>query len=108
MDKALSKYPQIKAILDHALHLQIAGKQLIVIFETGSIWVEMFQDKRVLVEELLAKHFKNDIKVLVQEEEKGAADEDLTQEAPTEIPADPVVRQAVEILNATVKEVKKF
>ena len=110
IDHALKKHPQIKAILDHALSLHVAGDQLIVCFEKGSLWVEMFQEKRDTLAELLENDRGKPMKVLVQEEEKGAEEETVPSqgEGEMEIPDNPVVRNAVQILNAKVKEVKKY
>lgn len=110
VDKALKKHPQIKAILDHALSLHVAGNQLIVCFEKDSLWVDMFQEKKDTLAGLLEKNLGRPMKVLVQEEEKGAEEENISPKESNEleIPDNQVVRNAVEILNAKVKEVKKY
>lgn len=106
LDRALHKHPQIKAVLGHALSTHLDGGLLTVTFEKGALWVEMFQDKRETLARMLSEQLGSPVQVMVREQEKlREVGQDLSSE--NKIPDDPVVRQALEILNAKVKEIKR-
>ena len=108
LDKALKKQPPLRAILDHSLATHMDEGLLTVTFEKGSMWVDMFKEKRSLLAHLLEKEIGSPVQVRVMEQDKIPEAENDPGHAATKIPDDPVVKQAVEILNATVKEVKKY
>ncbi len=108
--RALRKAPQLKALLDHALSLAWQGSTYVVTFEKGSIYFEMFSEKRSQLAEALSQEVGAKVSVQVCEQELPAgapAYSAPTISGPPPLPADPVIRQAVEILNATVQEVKR-
>jgi DNA polymerase-3 subunit gamma/tau len=106
LDQALHKHPQIKAVLDHALSTHLDGGLLTVTFEKGALWVEMFQEKRETLAQLLSEQLGSPVHVMVREREK-IREVGASPAVENNVPDDPVVRQAVEILNAKVKEVKR-
>jgi DNA polymerase-3 subunit gamma/tau len=105
LERVFKKRPQIKALLDHALSQTWEGNRFIVAFEPGSIWLEMFADKRPALAEALSQELGAPVKVELKTDERGRS-----RPAPTNVasapsaPVDPVVQQAMEILNASLKE----
>jgi DNA polymerase-3 subunit gamma/tau len=106
LDRALHRHPQIKAVLDHALATHLDGGLLTVTFERGSLWVDMFQGKREILAQLLSEQIGSPVQVMVREQEK-LGEPSPVPSSENNTPDDPVVRQAVEILKAKVKEVKR-
>ena len=105
MERALKKRPQIRAVLDNALAHGWEGEQLIVTFEKGSIWPEMFEEKRPILAEALSQELGNPVKVVVRQEKRDAP---RAEGGAAPVPSsDPVVQQAIEVLNARVQEVKR-
>lgn len=108
LEKVLVKQPQVKAILDHALAMELDGEKLQVSFDKASLWVDMFQEKRGLVAELLTKELGRPIEVVVGEQVSIQEKGEQAGEPRPALPDDPVLREALEVLNATVKEVRKL
>jgi DNA polymerase-3 subunit gamma/tau len=106
--RALKKHPQISALLEHALSKTWEGSNYVVVFERDSIYLEMFSEKRQTFAENLSQELGAKISVQVKQgEAQTSSSINLkTEAALPPLPADPIVRQAVEILNATVQEVK--
>jgi hypothetical protein len=101
--------PQIKAILDHAVAQEWEGKNFTVTFEAGSLWSDMLKEKKSVLAEALGADTGGGVQVVIQEKKTALEKPKTEPEKPAmEIPDDPVIQQAVKILNATVKEVKKF
>jgi len=106
--RALRKRPQIKALLDHALAKHWEGNTYIVVFEKGSLWIDMFSEKRPVLAEALSQEMNAPVKVEVRTEGGVFRAEKSEMGSGPVLPSDPVVQQAVEILNARVQEVKKI
>jgi DNA polymerase III gamma/tau subunit len=106
IDQALHRHPQIKAVLDHAIATHLDGGLFTVTFETGSVFVEMFQEKRETLAQMLTQQLGSPVQVMVLEQEK-IKNGTPTLAMESKIPDDPVVAQAVKILNAKVKEIKR-
>jgi len=71
------------------------------------MWAEMLLEKKALLEEGLERELGKKTPVLIRQEENPQSPSVPSSTEP-EIPQNPVVREAVEILNATVKEVKRY
>jgi DNA polymerase-3 subunit gamma/tau len=109
LDRALKHLPQVKAVLDKALSSHWEGNTFVVGFERGSMWLEMFQEKSERLAQALAMEAGSPVQVLLKEESSAPpVSAPMETDTGPELPTDPVVRQAVEILNAKVKEIKKF
>ncbi len=104
LERALKKRPQIQAILDHAEAYYWEGERFIVAFAPGEIWEEMFAEKRGPLAEALSQELGTPVQVEVRHQSRAPiAPKDSGPPLP---PPDPVVAQAMEILNATLQEVK--
>ncbi|MFO1462985.1 MAG: DNA polymerase III subunit gamma/tau [bacterium] len=105
LERALKKRPQIQAILDHATSHYWEGNRFVVAFAPGEIWEEMFADKRGPLAEALSQELGTEVQVEVRHESRAPAAPHRDSGPPLP-PPDPMVKQAMEILNATLQEVK--
>ncbi|HKY61904.1 MAG TPA: DNA polymerase III subunit gamma/tau [bacterium] len=103
LDRVLRKKPQIKALLDSALSQTWEGHRFIVAFAPGPIG-EMFAEKRQALAEALSEELGAPVKVELKSEEAGRPRSPASSSGPPPAPLDPVVQQAMEILNASLKE----
>lgn len=110
LEKVLSKQPQIKAVVEHAVAISLNEDKLRVAFDKASLWVDMFQEKRDVVAKLLSEALAKPIQVLIEEQKTSSASPKDSASAEDEpvLPEDPMLREAVEVLGATVKEVRKL
>ena len=105
LERVFKKRPQIKALLDHAISQTWEDNRFIVAFEPGSIWSEMFADKRPALAEALSQELGTPVKVELRSEEgRRSRHNPVKPSGPPAAPVDPVVQQAMEILNASIKE----
>ncbi|HCU25526.1 MAG TPA: DNA polymerase III subunit gamma/tau [Deltaproteobacteria bacterium] len=105
--RALRKKPQLKALLQEAV-TSWEGGDLIVVFPSGSLAAEMFAEKRGSLAEALSQELGRSVKVQLRQQGEAAASLPKAAVPEPAAPSDPVVRQAMEILNASLQEVKTY
>ncbi len=74
-------------------------------FQKGSIHSEMLAEKKSALAEALSRELGSAVKVEIRSEEINSPQPREASSGPV-IPADPVVQQALEVLNARVQEIK--
>ncbi|MCP5468153.1 MAG: DNA polymerase III subunit gamma/tau [Deltaproteobacteria bacterium] len=107
--QVLKKRPQVLALIQHAQFQAWEGDTYVLSFEKSSIWLDMLKDKVPFLNEALSTFFQKNVQVQLREE-AGSAKETKKEDPEEEKQKieDPVVRQAIDILNAKVKEVKVY
>ncbi|MDL1872654.1 DNA polymerase III subunit gamma/tau [Deltaproteobacteria bacterium PRO3] len=106
LDRVLKKRPQLQALLAPALARYWEGERFTVVFAPGAFEAEMFSEKRGVLAEALSQELGTPVQVEVRQEAKGRSAAPVVDQGPPLPPPDPVVAQAMEILNATLQEVK--
>ena len=106
LDRVLKKRPQLQALLAPAMAKYWEGERLTVVFAQGAFEAEMFSEKRGVLAEALSQELGTPVQVEVRQEAKGRPSAPVVDQGPPLPPPDPVVAQAMEILNATLQEVK--
>jgi DNA polymerase-3 subunit gamma/tau len=105
--RALKKFPPVRAVLDPAVSKFWEGSRFVVVFEKGSIGESMFAEKRALLAAALSQECGTEVGVELRSTTTARPAGEGPKDSGPPPPSDPVVRQAVEILNARVQEVKK-
>ncbi|MCB1214626.1 MAG: hypothetical protein KDK66_04030, partial [Deltaproteobacteria bacterium] len=103
LDNKLKFPPQIQALLDHAIETRLEEGEFIVIYEKGSLWLEMLQEKRERLAKELEKSLGQSFTVRLQELESNARQEAPAAKAEEHpLMKDPTVREAVKVLGAQI------
>ncbi|MCE9624525.1 MAG: DNA polymerase III subunit gamma/tau [Deltaproteobacteria bacterium] len=105
LERVLQKKPTIQALLSHALSYHWEENRLLVAFGPGAFEADLFQEKRPALAEALSQELGSPVQVEVRQEAR-AKPKESTGSMPSAPPPDAVVQQAMDILNATLQEVK--
>ncbi len=108
LERALKKQPALKAVVGHAQGVFWEEGKCVLVFERGSFGIEMMEEKRAVLSQVLSSEWGRPISVVIRESAPTAP---LAEKAPVSSApevTDPLVRQAMQMFNATVKEVKKY